>query len=258
MARWHRRLALFVAAWLVLLALSGILINHANDLGLDRRPLSASLQRVVYGIEDNGTNHCGKIEREGVDCGSIFAQLELPTGSLLLSQDNLFLLDEGGQLVEKLLTSHLGLGRLQAGFRNGPRVYLRDAQFTVLTDAELVESVVLDPTAAASLEGRNWQTRDETASFISWERFLLDLHAARFLGPFAKWINDLMAGFILVLALSGVWLYRLKGKGNGNGKADGSDNGSGNGNGNGNGQARDGTGNTNPDGPPADAPSPEG
>ena len=49
-----------------------------------------------------------------------------------------------------------------------------------------------------------------------------------------------------------------KGKGNGNGKADGSDNGSGNGNGNGNGQARDGTGNTNPDGPPADAPSPEG
>jgi hypothetical protein len=45
---------------------------------------------------------------------------------------------------------------------------------------------------------------------VSWERFLLDLHAARFLGPLAVWFNDLAAVLILVLAMSGAWLGRLK------------------------------------------------
>ena len=217
MARWHRRLALFIAVWLVALAASGMLINHAHDLGLDRTPLSETLQRLVYGIENSDDNPCDPVESEAVDCAGVFARLQLPGGSLLLSQDSLFLLDDTGQLVEKLLTNHLGLGRLQAGFRDGPQVYLRDAQKTVLTDTDLMETVVLDSPAVEALSGRDWQVRGETTNFISWERFFLDLHAARFLGPLAKIFNDLMAGLILVLAISGVRLYWLKRNGNGNG-----------------------------------------
>jgi hypothetical protein len=51
LARWHRRIALLVCIWLVALAATGLLINHANDWGLDRSPLSASLQKLVYGFE---------------------------------------------------------------------------------------------------------------------------------------------------------------------------------------------------------------
>jgi uncharacterized iron-regulated membrane protein len=47
---------------------------------------------------------------------------------------------------------------------------------------------------------------------ITWERFFLDLHAARFLGSFSRVFNDLMAGLILLLALSGFWLHRMKGR----------------------------------------------
>jgi hypothetical protein len=48
------------------------------------------------------------------------------------------------------------------------------------------------------------------AADLSWERLLLDLHAARFLGPAAWLANDLLAGLILVLGLTGGWLYLVK------------------------------------------------
>lgn len=217
LARWHRRLAVFIAAWLVVLAASGMVINHAHELGLDRHPLPGSLQRLVYGIERRGDDVCGSTQSRAVDCSGVFARLQLPAGTLLLSRDNLFLLDDSGRLIEKLIAGHVGLGSLQAGLREGTHVYLRDEKNTVQTDADLMDSVVLDSTAARALDGREWQVLGESADAISWERLLLDLHAARFLGPFAKWFNDLMAVLILVLALSGIWLFRHKARYNGNG-----------------------------------------
>jgi len=214
-ARWHRFFAVLVSLWLVVLAASGVLINHAHDWGLDRSPLSAPLQRWVYGIESSGQDFCKKAVTTGVDCTAVFARLPLPMGALLLSEVSLFLLDDSGQLVEKLGVNNLGLSRLQAGFREGSRIYLRDEQKTVFTDTELIEKEVLDAQAVEALNGRDWQVRARASEAITWERFLLDLHAARFLGPLAKSLNDLMAGLILILAFSGIWLYRLKRKSNG-------------------------------------------
>lgn len=216
-ARWHRRLAIVVAAWLIALAASGVLINHANDLGLDRVALSPSLQQWVYGTGQTREDYCSEPVSENVDCAGLFAKLQLSTGALLLGPDSLVLLDRAGQLVEILTASHLGLGRLQAGLYDGSRVYLRDAERTVQIDTELMEAEPLDTGAAEALNNQDWQIRGEASDAVSWERLLLDLHAARFLGAFARWFNDLMAGLILVLALSGIWLYRLKKNANGNG-----------------------------------------
>jgi len=217
LARWHRRLAMFIFIWLMVLAVSGVLINHAHDWGLDQKHLSATLQRFVYGIENDGEDFCRTAAVTGAECAGIFARLPLQVGTLLLAENSLFLLDDAGQLVEKLAASQMGLGGLQAGYREGSRVFLRDVQNVVRSDAQLMDWVVLQPEVADKLNGRDWQVRGEAAQGISWERFILDLHAARFLGPLAKIFNDLMAGFILVLVVSGAWLYRQKRKGNGNG-----------------------------------------
>lgn len=213
-ARWHRRFAVFISIWLVLLAVSGLLINHAHDWGLDSRPLSGTLQRWVYGIETQGADLCEPLTREGIDCGHLFARLEMPVGELLLGVRDLFLLDDTGQLVEKLSVRQFGLASLHAVFAEGARIYLRDSDTVVLTTPDLVEGRVLDSAAAAQLEGKNWQVAGSRQDAISWERFLLDIHAARFLGPAAKYFNDLMAFFILVLALSGLWLFRAKSRNN--------------------------------------------
>jgi uncharacterized iron-regulated membrane protein len=111
----------------------------------------------------------------------------------------------------------MGLERLQAALRDGPRVYLRDSRITVLTDMDLLDREILEAGAASALDNRNWLLPGETPNMVSWERLLLDLHAARFLGPLAVVFSDLMAALILVLALSGLWLYRAKRKANENG-----------------------------------------
>jgi len=211
-ARWHRRFAIFISTWLVLLASSGLLINHANDWGLDSRPLASTLQRWVYGIDVQGADLCEPLTREGIACEQLFARLQLPVGVLLLGVRDLFLLDDSGQLVEKMSARQFGLASLQAALREGSEIYLRGADKVVLTTPDLLEGQVLNSAAAAELSGRNWQVATKSSELITWERFLLDIHAARFLGPVASVFNDLMAAFILILAISGLWLYRVKGR----------------------------------------------
>lgn len=216
-ARWHRRFAVFIAIWILVLAVSGVLINHANDWGLDSSPLPASLQASIYGIEAEGEDHCAETVLEDADCAAVFARLQLSAGDLLLSEYNLYLLDGAGRLVEKLAASQLGLDTFDAGLRQDARIYLRDSRTTVATDMELLESEVLGPEASAELSGQDWLVRGERKNGITWERLLLDLHAARFLGPLATAFSDLMALLILILAVSGSWLYRLRRNANGNG-----------------------------------------
>ncbi|MBE9548779.1 MAG: PepSY domain-containing protein [Proteobacteria bacterium] len=103
LARWHRRIGISVAAWLILLAISGLLINHAHDWGLDQSSIPGLLQELLYPLT----------------MGDEF----------------------------------------------------------------------------------------EEAALISWERLMLDLHAARFLGPLALWFSDLMAGLLLLLSISGIWIW---------------------------------------------------
>lgn len=207
LARWHRRLAIFISIWLVLLAGTGLLINHANDWGLDRKPLAGPLQQWAYGIENKGNDLCEPLTREGIACDQLFARLQLPVGVLLLGVRDLFLLDDSGQLVEKLSVRQFGLASLQAALNEGSQIYLRGAGKIVQTTPDLLDSRTLDSDTAASLEGRDWQVAGAATDSVTWERFLLDLHAARFLGPLAVIFNDLMAVLILVLAVSGLWLY---------------------------------------------------
>jgi uncharacterized iron-regulated membrane protein len=215
LARWHRRFALFVSIWLMLLAGSGFVINHANDWGLDQKPLIAPLQQWVYGIDAGEPGLCESVIPEGIACDELFARLQLPVGALLLGARDLFLLDDSGQLVEKISVRQLGLASLQAVLHEGSAIYLRGDNKVVLTTPDLVNARVLDTEAARALDGRQWQEAGETSAAITWERFMLDLHAARFLGPLASLFNDLMAAFILILAISGIWLYFVKGKKNG-------------------------------------------
>ena len=208
LARWHRRLALLVGLWLAVLALSGILINHAHDWGLDRAPLPSALQSGVYGIESEHADYCERATELGPDCHEVFTALALPAGELLLGATRLFLLDGPGQVIESLAAANFGLTGVRAGVRHGDAVYLRDERRIVRTDADLLDWEVLDDGAAAALGAAPWQVRGADA--ITWERLFLDLHAARFLGPAARWANDLLAGLILVLVISGAWLYRAK------------------------------------------------
>lgn len=214
LVRWHRRMALVIFAWLGLLAISGMLINHAHDWGLDRAALPAGLQLHFYGVTRSNNDFCRKSLKIDADCQSVFGRLDWEGGSVLLAEHSLYLLDGADRLVEKLPVAQMGLSGLQGGFTDSERVYLRGAGATLVTDTEFMEFNLLADNDAAMLVDDGWQERAESEA-ITWERLLLDLHAARFLGPFAKVFNDVAAGLILLLVVSGFWLYLVRRNANG-------------------------------------------
>jgi hypothetical protein len=215
LARRHRRLAAFVSAWLAVLAISGVAINHAHEIGLDRIPVPMRVQKLIYGIEADGENYCDSVKSIGEDCGDIYARLSLDTGELLIGQNSIFILDLQGRLIEKIGAGHFGLTGFEAVLHRGSHIFLKDDQRVIQTGPDLLDREEVDAGSMAALNAGDWKARNDSAELISWERLMLDLHAARFLGPLAKWFNDLMAGLILFLALSGIWLFYHKRSGNG-------------------------------------------
>ena len=211
-ARWHRRLALLVLLWLALLAASGIFINHANDWGLDRKALWQPMQELMYGIAAPVRDECDGIELPPGDCAQIFARIEMPGWTLLLERRSVYLVDRGGAVLERLAVSQLGLVSLEAGKVAGGLVYLQGPEQVIVTDPELLESRRPSARELESARAYPWRKPDDVNVVITWERFFLDLHAARFLGPFSRVFNDLMAGLILLLAISGFWLHKTKGR----------------------------------------------
>ena len=51
---------------------------------------------------------------------------------------------------------------------------------------------------------------DYLGSILSLERVLLDLHSGRILGRFGPWLMDLAAVLLLVLAVTGIWLWNVR------------------------------------------------
>ncbi len=211
-ARWHRRIALAVCVWLVLLAISGVIINHAHDWGLDQRGVPPALQRAVYGVLVTDNEACLHEAVIGSGCTTVFAQLPVPDGTILLNSDTVFLLDGEGQLVESLSAGVLDLDSFEAAARWGDHVLLRDSSTILQADTGMLRWETLDKTDIEQPKGVSWQTRRSTHTGISWERVLLDLHAARFLGPFGQAFTDLMGALLLLLALSGIWLWWVRRK----------------------------------------------
>ena len=171
------------------------------------------MQGALYGIDAQETNPCAGLDPVADACDGVFARFATQTGSVLLAPHRVLLLGPDDQLVEALPAGQLGLTRIDAGLTAGGWIYLRDGQRTVAAPPDLL--TLRDPGHAelAGLPDGDWKQPDADAAAgpITWERLLLDLHAARFLGPAARWFTDLMAALIVLLVGGGFWLYRLRG-----------------------------------------------
>ncbi|MGD8579519.1 MAG: PepSY domain-containing protein [Lysobacterales bacterium] len=209
-ARWHRRLALAVFAWLAALAATGILINHAHDWGLDSKPLPGWLTERAYGVTAVDGDQCPRGIPSPSLCAAVFAWLDLPSGELLLTPDAVLLVGQEGELIESLSVAQVGLSRVEAAYLDESSVYLKGGGRAVRSDLDLITWQPLAPDTQREMTDARWRERGDGPGMITWERLLLDLHAARFLGPMTALFTDLMAGLILFLAGSGIWLWWLK------------------------------------------------
>jgi hypothetical protein len=226
--RWHARMGLLAVVFFLFLAATGVVLNHAADLGLDARYVHAAWIARWYGIVPepprqafrSGRHHLiaanGRWALDGRIWGEKLPQpiglVELPDMVVVASSASLYLYAKDGALIERLETNALPAVPLQAIGAGASRLVLRTASGNFESSDALSweraprDAVAWSAPAELQLAERERYTR-LLAPGISVQQLLLDLHSGRFAGRYGPLAVDLLAVLLGILSLSGAWLF---------------------------------------------------
>ncbi|MCG7921079.1 MAG: PepSY domain-containing protein [Candidatus Thiodiazotropha lotti] len=227
MLRWHRRIGFILSLFVILIAITGIVINHANRFGLDTRPITSPWILSWYGVEFVGeikgyataeswiSAFQGKLywDSESVGfCAEPLKGAEMVAGIwFVLCDTSLTLLSSDGELIEIVDDVVPDNTRALSGVHDDWLVIVTETGMQTLHSdtLELKPDTVTNTTAriATPLPASLQADLNFKSHSITIERLLLDLHSGRILQMPGALFNDLVALAMILLALSGSWLW---------------------------------------------------
>jgi len=220
--RWHQRIGMFSALLLVVIATTGIMLNHTGDLALDKRQVGQNWLLSWYGLarqtqtavqlpsgiisRQQGTlllngdylSHCK---------GEHAAAAPTLFGDVVMCQDQLLILDFEGHILD-IIKTDFGLPTPVSNISQcqGNVVELKVRQQMILFDVENLSEVSTNlECATASYPAIEFHTVSDGG--LSWQKVVQDIHSGRFFGPVGVWIYDIATLALVFLALSGFWLW---------------------------------------------------
>ncbi|PHR56944.1 MAG: hypothetical protein COA47_12330 [Robiginitomaculum sp.] len=188
--RWHRRLGLVSALFVLILASTGFLLLFADKLGLDQHHWGGPAIAGIYQLSPEA-------EPIGVPLGN----------------DNWVIMVDGLVYVGASDPTVLS-PPLLAAMRDDEFIYFSNGEETVLSlpDGTLIErrdgmtfsgsSPAPIPAAIRKLAIQRFSGRGLPIS-----RVLLDIHTGRFFGPLGSWLMALASLLLILLSLSGVYMW---------------------------------------------------
>jgi len=234
---WHRRVGLSFGAIFLLVAISGIALNHSLRLNLHNRPIEADWLYRWYGMQPEDDPIAFNLGAGQVAVGlsgslylddQAIASLAELRGAVGLGDvwvaagpREMFLFTRTGEKVERFDSASLPPGELRSlgltGELADPRLALLMSSGRYRFDRDLVDWTALDPSAKvelpppaplpADLEDRI--IRSYRGDGLSVYRILLDLHSGRFFGSIGVVAVTLSAAAMVFLTLTGT-AYALR------------------------------------------------
>ncbi len=237
--RLHRSVGAGAAIFVLFMVISGIAINHSNDLGLDQKPVSQTLLLNWYGLHGPQEIHSFTAGNHWLSFAGSQLYLNgspvttisdgvgaIASGDWLIAAGSkeLLLLNTEGKLVERIAWRQAGAADINMiGLMPNGRIVVKSMQQSWSSDFDLLNWRQLD----ASAEQPDWSSSTLAPETIqqaigqhyrgdnlSLERLLLDAHSGRIFGTIGILVYDLLALAVGFLALSGMLLW-LRGKRNG-------------------------------------------
>ncbi|WP_076416658.1 PepSY-associated TM helix domain-containing protein [Shewanella sp. UCD-KL12] len=240
---WHRRLGIFCAIFIILMATSGVVINHSNQLTVDTASVEQKWLLDYYGIKPPANISIYQTTPNNIASSDnliwINQQLAVEgdsdikgivsVGNMFVAVDSnqLYILSKDGELMEKQDTS-MGLPRgieaigvesraIEATESRG-QIWLKAQGGYFMADDDLIEWTQAMPfapipwAAPITTEQASKSSQDISlmarSSHLTWERVLLDVHSGRFFGSLGPWFMDLVALSLIVMAISGIYLWQ--------------------------------------------------
>ncbi|TNF33764.1 MAG: PepSY domain-containing protein [Gammaproteobacteria bacterium] len=234
LSRWHRWVGLMAMAFIIVVSITGIALNHTKEFGLGQTVHQPWLL-ALYGIDEPGVSlvqvGAGRVLHDGVDrlyresrylgeCGGFFAgAVTVPGGWVAACGDSLWVFDPEDRLLERIGIEHGLPGAVEAlgqdmdghlGLQVAGQPWLLDLgtlAFTPVSDNRIAWAPV-----QVLARGAAGLPDIPAGSTLTLEQVILDLHSGRLFGRFTVLLMDLSAVAMLLLGVSGlvVWGSRRK------------------------------------------------
>lgn len=212
--------------FLIFVAATGILLNHAESWGLFTKPLPAKLAQLLYpGIypEDAYLYDLDEIDiyqiEQSLYLNDVMLEVNCPSGITGVSQlegyiwvscgDSLSLFDNAGALLEKIRLSGGNITAL-AGCQSGICVRQAGVWFaldeTSLNRSELSADMPVSERLPTKTEV--WPSFiSHTPAELNFGRLIADFHSGTVAGNLGRFLVDLIGFAILFLSISGCYLW---------------------------------------------------
>ena len=223
---WHRVLGIGASLFVLLLATTGIVLAHVDDLNLGQRYVTAGWLLDLYGISTVapttgftvGEKHVIGFsdaiyldDRLLADRGPAVGAVRLGDRLVIGTPRELLVHSVAGELIETLPTSWpiVALGGADGNLVARTPTELMLASLEDLSFEPLAPQTAVEWSLRSSLgEGLAERVNDARRSrVLSFERVILDLHSGRILGEWGVWLFDLVAVALVVLAITGFVLW---------------------------------------------------
>jgi hypothetical protein len=228
---WHRHLGLSSALFVILLSLTGLLLNHTEDLALDARYVQSGFLLDWYSVKAPDdmlayTVGSGTITQVGKQIywnTTPIPQASAPLSGaaavhgmvIIGSEGQLLLFTSDGELIERLgSAAGVPAGIRALGLTAAGDLVVRAAQGIYQADSSILtwhasadDSInwMLPGPPLPALRAALQQAYRGTG--LTLERLLLDIHSGRIFGSRGVYFVDALALLFLVLAITGVWLW---------------------------------------------------
>jgi len=226
---WHRRFGLLLVLFIIMLAITGIMLNHTDGLQLSKTRINNSLVLSLYEINPHEPSISYKTEQH------IFSQLDdqIYFGNkkllndkqqirgvtnageiiiLVLSRD-VILLSHDGELIDryplaqKTEIEHVGM------FENRAIIKMMD-QSMWQADDDIINWQPIDnmqmkwaPQVQLDNDLKQQLLVQYRGEGLPLERIILDIHSGRIFGQLGVYIMDGVALLMMFLSLSGLWMW---------------------------------------------------
>jgi hypothetical protein len=231
---WHRKVGITAAIFVILLVVSGLLLNHTVRLNLQNKFVKNDMLLNWYHIQPKGevigfmvnqhwfTQIDSRIYFDKMEItnhiDSLFGVVSISDGFVVALDESLLILTKSGEIIEGLSGADgVPSGIKSIGLSEGGEIVIRAAHGDYLADLEATEW--------REKEGLivNWSVPKEIPEDLNdqlltlyrgtglpLERIILDIHSGRILGNAGVLLVDFMAILFLLLAMSGVWVWYKK------------------------------------------------
>lgn len=221
------------ALFLVLVSITGILLNHTEHFQFDEHHIKSDWVLDWYGIQSPDVLQPWKVDDRYItlmgehlylDRREIDGDYKKLAGAVrsddvlvIAADDNILLLTLRGEIIERLQhkdgapagVTRIGLNSLgQVIVANRLEQYQADSDFLHWTHLD-VDSSDINWAIPGQLPDNLVQSlrHHYRGEVLPQERLILDLHSGRFFGPAGPWLMDLAAIILIFLSLTGSWMW---------------------------------------------------